>query len=429
MPLSGIWIKYSVMFDVEKVRRDFPILGVRVYDKPLVYLDSGATAQKPECVIETVDRLHRESNANIHRGVHFLSEEATEMYEAARARIAEYIGAEAREEVVFTAGATASLNTVAYAWCERFLRAGDNIVVSEMEHHSNIVPWQLVAERKGAEIRVLPFDEEGRLMTERLPALLDGRTRVVAVTQASNTLGTRPDLRPVIDEAHRVGAVVVVDGCQGVVHGGVDVQALDCDFYAFSGHKLFGPTGIGVLYGKEELLEEMPPFLSGGEMIEYVTRDKVTYAPLPHKFEAGTVNAAGAVGLAAAIDYLTAIGWDKLHAQEVALTDFALQGLRAMPYVHVIGAEKAEEHCGILTFTVDGVHPHDISAIGRGRCGHSCRAPLRPAANAAPGHPIHRPRQPVLLQYRRRSTAIFRRGGVPKEANGLWRIEIFITRS
>ena len=214
MPLSGIWIKYSVMFDVEKVRRDFPILGVRVYDKPLVYLDSGATAQKPECVIETVDRLHRESNANIHRGVHFLSEEATEMYEAARARIAEYIGAEAREEVVFTAGATASLNTVAYAWCERFLRAGDNIVVSEMEHHSNIVPWQLVAERKGAEIRVLPFDEEGRLMTERLPALLDARTRVVAVTQASNTLGTRPDLRPVIDEAHRVGAVVVVDGCQ-----------------------------------------------------------------------------------------------------------------------------------------------------------------------------------------------------------------------
>ena len=182
MPLSGIWIKYSVMFDVEKVRRDFPILGVRVYDKPLVYLDSGATAQKPECVIETVDRLHRESNANIHRGVHFLSEEATEMYEAARARIAEYIGAEAREEVVFTAGATASLNTVAYAWCERFLRAGDNIVVSEMEHHSNIVPWQLVAERKGAEIRVLPFDEEGRLMTERLPALLDARTRVVAVT-------------------------------------------------------------------------------------------------------------------------------------------------------------------------------------------------------------------------------------------------------
>jgi cysteine desulfurase/selenocysteine lyase len=369
------------MFDVEKIRGEFPILGREVYGKPLVYLDSGATAQKPLAVIEMVDYLQRGLNANIHRGVHYLSEEATTLYEAARERIGAFIGAAEKEEVVFTAGATASLNTVAYAWGEKFVRAGDNILVSEMEHHSNIVPWQMLAERKGAEIRVLPFDDEGRLCTELLPSLLDDKTRIVAVTQASNTLGTRPDLRPVIDAAHAVGAIAVVDGCQGVVHGGVDVQALDCDFYAFSGHKLFGPTGIGVLYGKEELLEEMPPFLSGGEMIEYVTRDKVTYAPLPHKFEAGTVNAAGAVGLAAAIDYLTAIGWDKLHAQEVALTDFALQGLRAMPYVHVIGAEKAEEHCGILTFTVDGVHPHDISAILDAadvaiRAGHHCAQPL-----------------------------------------------------
>ena len=369
------------MFDVEKIRGEFPILGREVYGKPLVYLDSGATAQKPLAVIEMVDYLQRGLNANIHRGVHYLSEEATTLYEAARERIGAFIGAAEKEEVVFTAGATASLNTVAYAWGEKFVRAGDNILVSEMEHHSNIVPWQMLAERKGAEIRVLPFDDEGRLCTELLPSLLDDKTRIVAVTQASNTLGTRPDLRPVIDAAHAVGAIAVVDGCQGVVHGGVDVQALDCDFYAFSGHKLFGPTGIGVLYGKEELLEEMPPFLSGGEMIEYVTRDKVTYAPLPHKFEAGTVNAAGAVGLAAAIDYLTAIGWDKLHAREVALTDFALQGLRAMPYVHVIGAEKAEEHCGILTFTVDGVHPHDISAILDAadvaiRAGHHCAQPL-----------------------------------------------------
>ena len=369
------------MFDVEKVRRDFPILGVRVYDKPLVYLDSGATAQKPECVIETVDRLHRESNANIHRGVHFLSEEATEMYEAARARIAEYIGAEAREEVVFTAGATASLNTVAYAWCERFLRAGDNIVVSEMEHHSNIVPWQLVAERKGAEIRVLPFDEEGRLMTERLPALLDGRTRVVAVTQASNTLGTRPDLRPVIDEAHRVGAVVVVDGCQGVVHGGVDVKALDCDFYAFSGHKLYAPTGIGVLYGKRALLEEMPPFLTGGEMIESVTREGAVFAELPHKFEAGTVNAAGAAGLRAAIEYVESVGFDAMHRQELALTQRTLTGMADMPHIHVIGSDRAEEHNGIVTFTVEGVHPHDVSEILACdgvdvRAGHHCAQPL-----------------------------------------------------
>ena len=369
------------MFDVEKVRRDFPILGVRVYDKPLVYLDSGATAQKPECVIETVDRLHRESNANIHRGVHFLSEEATEMYEAARARIAEYIGAEAREEVVFTAGATASLNTVAYAWCERFLRAGDNIVVSEMEHHSNIVPWQLVAERKGAEIRVLPFDEEGRLMTERLPALLDARTRVVAVTQASNTLGTRPDLRPVIDEAHRVGAIAVVDGCQGVVHGGVDVKALDCDFYAFSGHKLYAPTGIGVLYGKRALLEEIPPFLTGGEMIESVTRTGATYAELPYKFEAGTGNAAGAVGLHAAIRYMQSVGFDTMHERETALVAHMMAGMADMPFIHVLGSAIPEEHSGIVTFTVDGVHPHDVSEILAAdgvciRAGHHCAQPL-----------------------------------------------------
>lgn len=267
------------MFDVEKIRGEFPILGREVYGKPLVYLDSGATSQKPLAVIEMVDYLQRGLNANIHRGVHYLSEEATTLYEAARERIGAFIGAAEKEEVVFTAGATASLNTVAYAWGEKFVRAGDNILVSEMEHHSNIVPWQMLAERKGAEIRVLPFDDEGRLCTELLPSLLDDKTRIVAVTQASNTLGTRPDLRPVIDAAHAVGAIAVVDGCQGVVHGGVDVQALDCDFYAFSGHKLFGPTGIGVLYGKRALLEAMPPFLGGGDMVDTVTFAKTTYAP------------------------------------------------------------------------------------------------------------------------------------------------------
>ena len=245
------------MFDVEKIREEFPILHREVYGKPLVYLDSGATAQKPRTVIETVDRLHRELNANIHRGVHFLSEEATMLYEAARERIAAFVGAAAKEEIIFTAGATASLNTVAYAWGDAFVGAGDNILVSEMEHHSNIVPWQMLAERKGAEIRVLPFDEAGALRTDLLPSLVDERTRVVAVTQASNTLGTRPDLRTVVEAAHAAGAVVVVDGCQGVVHGGVDVRAMDCDFYAFSGHKLYGPTGIGVLYGKRELLERI----------------------------------------------------------------------------------------------------------------------------------------------------------------------------
>ena len=292
------------MFDVEKIRGEFPILGREVYGKPLVYLDSGATSQKPLAVIEMVDYLQRGLNANIHRGVHYLSEEATTLYEAARERIGAFIGAAEKEEVVFTAGATASLNTVAYAWGEKFVRAGDNILVSEMEHHSNIVPWQMLAERKGAEIRVLPFDDEGRLCTELLPSLLDDKTRIVAVTQASNTLGTRPDLRPVIDAAHAVGAIAVVDGCQGVVHGGIDVQALDCDFYAFSGHKLFGPTGIGVLYGKRALLEAMPPFLGGGDMVDTVTFAKTTYAPVPLKFEAGTANFTGAIALGEAVKFV-----------------------------------------------------------------------------------------------------------------------------
>ena len=292
------------MFDVEKIRGEFPILGRTVYGRPLVYLDSGATAQKPLAVIEAVDRLHREGNANIHRGVHLMSEEATEQYEAARQRIAGFIGASAKEEVVFTSGATASLNTVAYAWGDAFVGAGDNIVVSEMEHHSNLVPWQLVAARRGAEVRMLPIDDRGALRTDLLGDLLDAHTRVVAVTQASNTLGTRPDLRPVIEAAHAVGAVVVVDGCQGVVHGGVDVRTLDCDFYAFSGHKLYGPTGIGVLYGKRELLDRMPPFMGGGDMVDRVTFARTTYAPVPLKFEAGTANFVGAIGLGEAVRFL-----------------------------------------------------------------------------------------------------------------------------
>ena len=304
------------MFDVGKIRGEFPILERKVYGRPLVYLDSGATAQKPLSVIETVDRLHREGNANIHRGVHLLSEEATERYETARQEIADFIGAAAKEEIVFTAGATASLNTVAYAWGDAFVGAGDNIVVSEMEHHSNLVPWQLVARRRGAEVRMLPFDDDGALRTDLLPTLIDSRTRVVAVTQASNTLGTRPDLRPVIEAAHAVGAVAVVDGCQGVVHGGVDVRALDCDFYAFSGHKLYGPTGIGVLYGKRELLERMPPFLGGGDMVDRVSFERTTFAPVPLKFEAGTANFVGAIGLGEAVRFLRRFDAAEIEAQD-----------------------------------------------------------------------------------------------------------------
>ena len=349
------------MFDVESIRKDFPILSRQVNGKPLVYLDSGATAQKPERVIELINRMHREQNANIHRGVHHLSEEATSMYEAARERVREFIGAAAREEVVFTAGATASINTVAYAWGEEFLHCGDNIIVSEMEHHSNIVPWQLIAQRKGAELRVLPFDDEGRLMVEKLDELLDGKSRMVAVTQASNTLGTRPDLKYIIEKAHAVGAVVMVDGCQGVVHGGVDVQALDCDFYAFSGHKLYAPTGIGVLYGKKSLLEQMPPFLCGGDMVDRVSFERTTYAPLPLKFEAGTANFIGAIGLGEAISYMQSLDLKAVEEYEKSLTTYATELLSTIEGLRIYGT--TEDKCSILSFNVEGVHPYDMGMI------------------------------------------------------------------
>lgn len=349
------------MFEVEEIRREFPILQRTVYGKPLVYLDSGATAQKPLQVIETVDRLHRELNANIHRGVHYLSEEATALYEAARERIAAYIGAADKEEIVFTAGATASLNTVAYAWGAKYVRAGDNILVSELEHHSNIVPWQLLAERQGAEIRVLPFDEAGSLRMELLPELLDERTKAVAVTQASNTLGTRPDLRPLIDAAHAVGAVVVVDGCQGIVHGGVDVREMECDFYAFSGHKLYGPTGIGVLYGKRALLEAMPPFLGGGDMVDRVTFEGTTYAPVPLRFEAGTANFVGAIGLGEAVRFMQRFDPAAIEAHESALLRHATERLSAVGGLRIYGTTA--DKCAIVSFNVEGVHAYDMGMI------------------------------------------------------------------
>ena len=295
------------MFDVEKIRKEFPILEREVYGRKLIYLDSAATAQKPRCVVERMSELLLNDNANIHRGVHLLSEEMTVRYEEAREVVRAFVGAEHREEIVFTSGATMSLNLVATSWCNSFLNEGDNVVVSHIEHHSNIVPWQLAAERKGAELRVIPVDDSGALELGALDHLIDERTKVVAVTQASNTLGTCPDLAAIIAKAHSVGAVVVVDGCQGVVHGGVDVRSLDCDFYAFSGHKLYGPTGIGVLYGKRELLDKMPPYMGGGDMVDKVSFAKTTYAPLPLKFEAGTANYIGAIGLAEAIKFLQSL--------------------------------------------------------------------------------------------------------------------------
>ena len=347
--------------NINSIRNDFPILGTQVNGKPLIYLDSGATAQKPERVIEAVNRLHREQNANIHRGVHRLSEQATELYEQARERVRGFIGAEQREEVIFTAGATASINTVAYAWSDKFLHEGDNIVISEMEHHSNIVPWQLMAERRGAEIRVLPFDDAGRLMVEQLDRLLDDKTRMVAVTQASNTLGTRPDLQTIISKAHAAGAHVLVDGCQGVVHGGVDVKALDCDFYAFSGHKLYGPTGIGVLYGKREILEQMPPFLCGGDMVDRVSFAKTTYAPLPLKYEAGTANFIGAIGLGEAVEYLNALDLKAVEEYERELTRYAEEQLQKIDGLRIYGTTEGK--CSIISFNVEGVHHYDLGMI------------------------------------------------------------------
>lgn len=348
-------------FDIQAVRADFPILEQRVYGRPLVYLDSGATAQKPRAVIERTNALYCELNANVHRGVHYLSEQMTEVYEEARERVRRFIGAPSREEVIFTAGATASLNTVACAWCERFLNRGDNIVVSELEHHSNLVPWQLAAGRKGASIRKLPIDEQGALQLERLDGLIDSRTRLVAVAQASNTLGTRPDLGRIIRRAHDAGAAVVVDGCQGVVHGGVNVGELDCDFYAFSGHKLYGPTGIGVLYGRREWLEQMPPFLGGGDMVDRVSFERTTFAPLPLKFEAGTPNFVGAAGLGEAIAWLEQFEAGDIERHEADLLAYATERLQAVKGLRIYGTTP--DKCAILSFNIAGAHPYDVGMI------------------------------------------------------------------
>ena len=367
------------MFDVEALRGDFPILGRKVNNRELVYFDSGATAQKPLAVIEATDRLMRQYNANIHRGVHHLSGQMTQMYEDAREVVRKFIGAEHSQEIIFTAGATSAINLVAYAWSERFLHEGDNIVVSEMEHHSNIVPWQLAAQRCGAELRVLPFDEHGDLIVDMLDSLIDERTRLVAVTEASNTLGTCPDLAPIVAKAHSVGAVVMVDGCQGVVHGGGRVAERGYDFYAFSGHKLYGPTGIGVLYGRKELLEAMPPFMGGGDMVDKVTFAKTTYAPLPLKFEAGTSNFIGAVGLAEAMQYVERIGMDAIEAHEQRVLKAMTERLSAIEGLRIYG--QSEHKCPIVSFTIDGTHPYDVGMIldklGIAiRTGHHCAEPV-----------------------------------------------------
>ena len=365
-------------FNIEDIRAQFPILQRKVYGKPLVYLDSGATAQKPLCVINREAELYQSLNANIHRGVHHLSDSMTALYEQARESVRNFIGAERCEQIIFTAGATASVNLVAYSWCDTFLSSGDNIVVSQIEHHSNIVPWQLAAARKGATLRVIPVADDGSLQLDSLDTIIDANTKLVAVTQASNTLGTRPDLKRIIAAAHAVGAVVFVDGCQGVVHGGVNVTELDCDFYAFSGHKLYAPTGIGVLYGKSEILNAMPPFMGGGDMVDKVSFERTTYAPLPLKFEAGTANYIGAVALAEAIAFLRSLPEAELVAHENLLLSYATEQLQSIDGLVIYGttADKAP----IVSFNVQGCDHYDIGMIldkmGIAiRTGHHCAQP------------------------------------------------------
>lgn len=365
-------------FDATRLRHDFPILGRQVHGKPLCYLDNAATSQKPRCVIDAEARYYTEYNANIHRGIHRLSQEATDAYEAARDRVQRFINATRREEIVFVRGATEAINLVAASYGQR-LKAGDEILISAMEHHSNIVPWQLLCARSGALLRVAAIDDAGELDAESFARLLGPRTRLVAITHLSNVLGTINPVRELIEEAHACGAVVLVDGAQAVPHLVVDVQALDCDFYVFSGHKLYGPTGSGVLYGKAAILDAMPPWQGGGDMIREVTFARSTWNDLPYKFEAGTPNIAGVIGLGTAIDYVDGIGLAAIAAHERALLAYASARLADTPYLRPIGTARAK--ASILSFVVDGVHAHDVGTIldlegVAVRTGHHCAMPV-----------------------------------------------------
>jgi cysteine desulfurase/selenocysteine lyase len=365
--------------DVAALRRDFPILAERVNGKPLVYLDNAATTQKPASVIDALDAYYRHENANVHRGVHTLSQRATDDYEAARARIARFIGGVAIEEVIYTSGTTGGLNLVAQSYGRNVLRPGDDVVISALEHHSNIVPWQLVCAQTGASLRVVPVNDAGEIEMTGYERLLGPRTKIVAFTHVSNALGTITPIERVIRLAHDAGAIVVVDGAQAIAHVGVDVRALDCDFYAFSGHKIFGPTGIGALYGKAAILDAMPPYQGGGDMIRSVTFEKTEYNDLPYKFEAGTPNIAGAIGFGAAIDYVEGVGIGAIAAYEDALLDYATRRVEAIPGLRIVGT--AAHKAAIVSFTLAGVHAHDVGTIldNEGiavRAGHHCAMPV-----------------------------------------------------
>lgn len=358
-------------------RNDFPLL----MQNKIIYIDNAATSQRPQCVIDAEGDFYKNYNANPLRGLYSLSVEATEVYENAREAVRKFIGAEKSNEIIFTRNTTESLNLVAYSYGLSNVKKGDEIVVSIMEHHSDLLPWQMVAKTCGAELKFIECAKDGSIDLEKVKELITSRTKIVAMTQVSNVLGREYPVKEIAKLAHEKGAVMVVDGAQSTPHMRVDVTDLDADFFAFSGHKLLAPMGIGVLYGKEELLEKMPPFLSGGEMIDSVTRTSAVYAELPHKFEAGTVNAAGAAGLKAAIDYIGKVGFDYIVKREIALTSRAIEKMKKIPHVNIIGSENADEHTGIVTFTIDNVHPHDISEILAAdgiavRAGHHCAQPL-----------------------------------------------------
>jgi len=367
------------MFDVERIRRDFPILGREVYGKPLVYLDNAATTQKPKCVIDAISEAYCNENANVHRGIHFLSQQATDMMEAARDKVRQFIGAGSTDEIVFTRGTTESINLLASSFAQTFLKDGDEVIISGMEHHSNIVPWQIQAEKYGFKLRIIPVSDSGELDTDAFKAMLSPKTKLVSVTHVSNVLGTVNPVSQIIEQAHSHGIPVAVDGAQSVPHIKVNVQQLGADFYAFSGHKIYGPTGIGVLYGRKELLEKMPPYQGGGEMIKRVTFEKTTYNELPYKFEAGTPDYVGSIALAKALDYVQAIGMDVIADYESELSSYAIEKLRQISGMRIIG--NSDHRSAVVSFLVGNIHPSDMGTLldrlGIAvRTGHHCAEPL-----------------------------------------------------
>ncbi len=366
-------------FNVEEIRRDFPILSLPIGDHPLVYLDNASTSQKPRVVIDTISRFYAEQNANIHRGVHYLSEQATDAYEKSRVIIADFIKAPDTREIIYVRGATEAINLIAQSYSQRFIQRDDEIIISILEHHANIVPWQIICEQTGAKLRVIPMDDHGELDMDAYADLLNKKTRMVAVTHISNAIGTVNPVKDIIDKAHQFDVPVLIDGAQSVPHYPIDVSALDCDFFVFSGHKLFGPTGIGILYGKEKWLHEMPPYQGGGDMIQSVTMEKTTYKDIPEKFEAGTPNISGVIGLGAAINYFEGLDRDKVEGHERELLKYATDTLSQVSGLKIIG--NAPEKSNVLSFVLNDIHPHDIGTFldSEGiaiRAGHHCAQPL-----------------------------------------------------